>query len=109
MSKHLHYNEVVMNAFLFMLAGFNTTATVLAYSTHVLAKHSDIQAKLQTEIDEHWTEGEEEINYETVADMTYMNFFIREVLRMYRVSGQNSTRQCNETTTVCGHQIDKGE
>ena len=57
----------------------------------------------------HWKEGDEELNYEIIADMTYMDFFVREVLRMYRVSGQNSTRLCNETSTVCGHQIEKGK
>jgi cytochrome P450 family 3 subfamily A len=98
-----------MNVFLFMLAGFESTSVVLAYSTYVLAKQPDIQVKLQSEIDEHWKEGEEELNYEIIADMTYMDYFIREVLRIYRISGQNSTRLCNEATNVCGHQIDKGK
>lgn len=102
-----------MNIFLFMLAGFESTSTVLAYSTYVLAKNPDIQTKIQAEIDEYWKEGEEEdeaeLNYEIVSDMTYMDYFIREVLRMYRISGQNSTRQCSQSTTVCGHQIDKGK
>jgi cytochrome P450 len=61
MSNYLHYNEVVMNVFLFMLGGFNTTATVLAYSTYVLAKQPHIQVKLQAEIDKHWKEGDEEL------------------------------------------------
>jgi len=107
--KHLHYTEVVMNVFLFMLAGFETTSTILAYSTYVLAKQPDLQTKLQSEIDKHWNEGDEELDYETIVDMTYMDFFIREVLRMYRVSGQVSTRQSDKATTVCGHQIDKGK
>jgi len=98
-----------MNVLFFMLAGFQSTSTVLAYSTYVLAKHPDIQAKMQTEIDEHWKDDEDELNYELVADMTYMDYFVREILRMYRVSGQNSTRLSDKATTVCGHQIDKGK
>ncbi|CAF0820592.1 unnamed protein product [Adineta ricciae] len=108
MSRHLHHTEVVMNVFLFMIAGFETTSAVLAYSTYVLATHSDIQTKLRTEINESWKEDDDELNYEIISDMTYMDYFVREVLRMYRISGQNSTRLCNATTTVCNHQIDKG-
>jgi cytochrome P450 len=92
-----------------MLVGFETTSAALAYSTYVLAKHPDVQAKLRSEIDEHWKEGDEELHYEIVADSTYMDFFIREVLRIYRISGQNSTRQSDQAATVCGHQIDKGK
>jgi len=44
-----------------------------------------------------------------IGTMTYMDFFVREVLQIYRVSGQNNTRQSNKATTVCGHQIDKGK
>ena len=108
MSKHLQYSEVVSNVILFMLAGFETTSNFLAYSTYVLAKHPDIQEKLRAEIDEQWQEYQE-LDYERVSDMTYMDLFIREVLRMYRVSGQSSTRQCNRATTVCGHQIEAGK
>ncbi|CAF3497399.1 unnamed protein product [Rotaria socialis] len=106
-SKHLHYTEVVMNVFLFMLAGFETTSTFLAYSTYVLATRSDIQNKLQIEIDENWQE-DQELDYEKIADMEYMDLFIREVLRMYRSSGRASTRISNQATTICGHQIDEG-
>ncbi|CAF4681721.1 unnamed protein product, partial [Rotaria sp. Silwood2] len=91
-----------------MLAGFETTSTVLAYSTYVLAKQPNIQHKLRKEINEYWREGEDELNYEIISDMTYMDYFVREILRMYRISGQASTRQCATATTVCGHQIDKG-
>jgi thromboxane-A synthase len=90
-----------------MLAGFETTSNFLAYSTYVLAKHCDIQEKLRAEVDQQYEETEE-LDYEKVSDMSYMDLFIREVLRMYRVSGQSSTRQCNSATTVCGHQIDEG-
>ena len=98
-----------MNLLLFMVAGTESTAGVLAYSTYALATNPDIQSKLQSEIDEHWKEGDDQMDYEVVAEMTYMDYFVREVLRMYRLSGQNSTRQCNKTTTVCGHVIDEGK
>ncbi|CAF5170513.1 unnamed protein product, partial [Rotaria magnacalcarata] len=51
-TKHLHYSEVLSNVFLFMVAGFESTATALAFSTYVLATEPDVQKKLQQEIDE---------------------------------------------------------
>jgi cytochrome P450 len=86
---------------------FQYNSNSSSYSTYSLAKNPDIQTKLQAEIDEHWKEGEEELNYEIISDMTYMDYVVREVLRMYRVSAQNSTRLCNETSTVCGHTLRK--
>lgn len=107
MSKHLHHSEVIPNVILFLLAGFETTSNFLAFSTYVLAKHPDVQERLRAEIEQQWQE-DTELNYERVSEMTYMDLFIREVLRMYRVSGQSTSRQCNRTTTVCGHRIEKG-
>lgn len=98
-----------MNVFLFMLAGFETTSTFLAYATYVLAKHPDVQEKLQDEIDSLLTDDKQALNYDLIAGMAYMDLFVREVLRMYRVSGQASTRQCNQSSIVCGHQIDEGK
>lgn len=108
MSKHLQYSEVISNVILFMLAGFETTSNFLAYSTYVLATHPNIQERLQSEIDQQWQENQE-LDYERVSDLTYMNLFIREVLRMYRISGQLTTRQCNKTTTIGGYQIEEGK
>ncbi|UJR16825.1 hypothetical protein I4U23_003724 [Adineta vaga] len=101
----LNNDEIKANIFLFMVAGFDTTSTMLAYSTYVLATKPEIQKKLQTEIDE---QHKEEFDYDTVMKMEYMDFFLREVLRMYPASTTVVTRVCNESTTVCGHHIDKG-
>jgi len=39
-SKVLHADEVIANVVLFMVAGYETTSTALAYSTYVLATQS---------------------------------------------------------------------
>lgn len=98
-----------MNVFLFMLAGFETTSTFLAYSTYVLVTNPEVQKKLQDEIDSILQKDDPVMDYETVANMEYMDLFVREVLRMYRTSGKASTRQCNKTTNICGHQIEEGK
>ncbi|CAF1345676.1 unnamed protein product [Rotaria sordida] len=98
-----------MNAMLFMIAGYESTSLNIAFATYELAKHPDIQRKLQAEIDEHWKEGEEEPDYDVIASMTYMDMFVREVLRMYSIVHRAFSRQCNASTVICGHQIEEGE
>ena len=46
--------EVVGNARLVLLAGYETTANTLAYTSYLLAINPDIQDKLQSEIDSYF-------------------------------------------------------
>lgn len=43
--------EIKANLVIFLLAGFETTSSSLAYSIYMLAKHSDEMKKIQDEID----------------------------------------------------------
>ncbi|CAF1102353.1 unnamed protein product [Adineta steineri] len=103
--KKLSNDEIKGNVFLFMVAGFDTTSTMLGYCTYVLATQPDIQKKLQAEVDD---QHEKELDYDTVTKMEYMELFLREVHRMYPPSVATITRVCEQTTTVCGHTIEKG-
>ncbi|CAF1184641.1 unnamed protein product [Rotaria sordida] len=106
-SKKLQYKEVSTNAALFLNAGYETTSLNLAYSTYELAIHPNIQTKLQAEIDEHWKD-EEEIDYEIINNMKYLDMFIREVLRLHAITHRVFSRECSQSTIVCGHYIEKG-
>lgn len=109
MSKALHSDEVITNVFLFMVAGYETTSTALAYCTYVLATKSDIQEKLVDEINQNnWDDIDGEDAYEIAANLEYLDLFVREVLRMYPLATKPLTRECNLATTVCGHTIEEG-
>jgi cytochrome P450 len=98
-----------MNAVTFLTAGFESTSLKLAQSTYQLAKHPDIQLKLQNEIDEHWKDGDQEqIDYDIINDMKYLDIFIKEVLRIYSGTHRIFSRVCSQSTTICGHDIEKG-
>ena len=46
--------EMKMNLLMFLLAGYETTSTALAYTTYQLALNPHIQTKLQHEIDHYF-------------------------------------------------------
>ena len=49
--------EVVMHAIMFLMAGYETTANALAYTSYLLSLNPDIQEKLQSEIDSYYKEN----------------------------------------------------
>jgi len=109
MSKVLHSDEVVSNVYFFMIAGYETTSTALAYSTYVLATQPEIQDKLVEEINQKvWSNNQAEETYDIASNLSYLDMFIREVLRMYPIVPRAMARDCNATTTVCGHIIEEG-
>ena len=50
----LSNEEIVAHATTFLLAGYETTANTLAYTSYLLALNPDIQEKLQSEIDSYF-------------------------------------------------------
>uniref|UniRef100_A0A183GR35 Cytochrome P450 n=1 Tax=Heligmosomoides polygyrus TaxID=6339 RepID=A0A183GR35_HELPZ len=73
--------EITAQCFVFLLAGFDTTATSLAFVTHLLARNPLVQKNLQEEIDQHCSR--DTISYETLKSMRYLDCIVKESLRMY--------------------------
>ena len=80
-SKEIGLSEdvIVGNSILFFAAGYETTATALNFSTYCLAKHPDIQERLHQEIKD--TFQNDQVTYETLTAVTYLDAFVSEVLR----------------------------
>ena len=75
----LSEDEIVANSLLFFAAGYETTATALNFSTYFLTKYPEVQEKLYQEVKD--TFGDNEINYETLTGIPYLDAFISETLR----------------------------
>ncbi|CAF1457709.1 unnamed protein product [Rotaria sordida] len=86
--RKLTKHEIAANIPLFMFAGYETTSTALGYIAYVLATHPNEQQKLQEDIDAHFQSNTEQDipSYELVAEMSYLDMFIRETLRMYPIT-----------------------
>jgi cytochrome P450 len=56
LKKSLNNAEIMSQAFLFLIAGSETTATTMTYVAYLLAKNPQIQAKLYNEIEKVFNE-----------------------------------------------------
>ena len=75
-------DEIVAQAWIFFLAGYETTASTLSYCTHELALNQNVQEKLYQEIKSS-ADRNGEIDYETLAKLPYLDAVISETLRKY--------------------------
>lgn len=75
------FNEIAAQAFVFYLAGFETSSTTLAFTLHSLAHHQDIQQKARDEVNEVLAKYEGEWTYEAIVDLNYVEQVISESLR----------------------------
>ena len=71
-----------MNGELFMLAGTETTATLLSGLTYLLLVHSESMAKLVEEIRTAFNSSDD-ISMEVTANLPYLNACIKEAFRHY--------------------------
>jgi cytochrome P450 len=73
--------EVVSQAFIFLLAGYETTANTLAQTVYLLCKHKDKERVLINEIDRLEQQEEEETSSELKSHV-YVEACVKEALRM---------------------------
>lgn len=93
--KKLSIPEIAWNTFFFMIAGYETTSTALAFVSYVLATHPDEQRQLQDHIDAQFDTQDEHTmpSYDLVMQIEYLDMFIRETLRMYPIAPLVVSRQ----------------
>lgn len=94
--KGLEIGELAAQAFVFFLAGFETSSSAMSFCLYLLAQHIDIQDKLREEIVRVLAAHDGKLTYESIKDMRYLN----QVL-----SGKSSTTNCRpadmNTFSIC--------
>ncbi|GIY97140.1 cytochrome P450 3A21 [Caerostris extrusa] len=80
--KTLSTTELVAQCVIFFLAGFETSASTLAFACYQLALNPDIQDKLVEELDDAIRSDNGELSYETIQNLKYLDNVISETMRL---------------------------
>uniref|UniRef100_A0AC35FDL4 Cytochrome P450 n=1 Tax=Panagrolaimus sp. PS1159 TaxID=55785 RepID=A0AC35FDL4_9BILA len=97
--KRLSDQEIISMCSVLMLAGVDTTATAMSCFAYCLATNPEAQEKLIEEIDYYILE-EEDINMDNVNSMQYLDWCIKESMRVLPLAGGANSRICMNTCTV---------
>ncbi|XP_071830914.1 cytochrome P450 3A24-like [Apostichopus japonicus] len=74
--------EIMANAYVFFLAGYETTNTALCLTSYLLATHPEKQDKLFEEVKK-FAPRREDVTYKVLSQMEYLDCFVRESLRLF--------------------------
>jgi cytochrome P450 family 6 len=96
--KKLPFNQVVAQAFLFFVAGFDSTSSTMNLCLIELCKNPKIQQKVQEEIDRN-VDGE--LTYESLSELKYLECCIDETLRKHSINSA-LTRLCTKDYKING-------
>ncbi|OBR10840.1 Cytochrome P450 [Colletotrichum higginsianum IMI 349063] len=88
LGRGFNESEVMGNLFIYLLAGYETTANAIAYGLITLALRPDIQARVAAEIDQVYkqaaAEGRKELDYSSdFPRLEYTYGFMYETFRLY--------------------------
>lgn len=84
--KKVTFNEIAANAFLFFVAGFETSSSTMNYVLFELSRNPDKQKKVHEELDRILKSvNVNDITYEMVSEMKYLDCCIDEALRIYPI------------------------
>ena len=105
--RRLTNEEIFSQCFVFIAAGYETTANALTYTAYLLALNPDIQEKLIGQIMEYFAAHPDVSVYDMAQELTYLDMVVQESLRLYPPVPQTS-RHCNETAHIGDVVIPKG-
>ncbi|CAF4304353.1 unnamed protein product, partial [Adineta steineri] len=81
LKKTLSDKEILSQALVFLIAGYETTSVLMSFFFYVMATEPIIQEKIYQEIRQEI--GDDEVTYEKLNQLQYLDMVINETLRMY--------------------------
>jgi len=105
----LSRNEVIHEMFLFLIAGFETTSTALAWFIHFLSKYPRVQQKIKTELITVYGDTQD-LSIDRLDSLVYLDCVINEVLRFFPpANGTVRTLTMDDRLPESGAQLYKGD
>lgn len=77
---------IAANCVLFILAGFDTTQSLLLFSTYALAVNPDVQERLREEINSVLEETGGKFTYDGLSKMVYLDMVIQGKFQVFKIS-----------------------
>lgn len=96
-------------AFNILLAGRDTTASLLSFVIFYLARHKDIWHKLREEVLDHFGHDDSNISFESLKRCTYLTNVVNEVLRLHPIVPMNFRQALRDTVLPRGGGKDGSE
>ncbi|BFG03553.1 probable cytochrome P450 6a13 [Drosophila madeirensis] len=81
----LSFEQIAAQAMVFFLAGFDTSSTTMSFCLYELALNPDIQDRLRSEILEVLGRNNDQLTYESIQEMPYLDQVVAETLRKYPI------------------------
>ena len=107
-AKFLNEGQLKTNTVMFLMSGYETTSTTLAYLSHTLAMHQEAQEKLYQEISMVYPDQSTELDFDTVMNkMPYLDAVVMETIRIYPEGINIINRFITQETTLRGYEIPK--
>uniref|UniRef100_A0A6B2E8P4 Putative cytochrome p450 6g1-like protein n=1 Tax=Phlebotomus kandelakii TaxID=1109342 RepID=A0A6B2E8P4_9DIPT len=75
-------DTLVAQAAIFLIAGYETSSSAIAFTLFELARHPEVQEKLRKEV-RAYAEKYGSLQYETINEMEYLHMVMKESLRLY--------------------------
>ena len=79
----LNDDEIIANSFLILIAGFETTATLMTMVSWILSTQPQIQERLYQEVLQCYQSNGNKFDYDSIWSLPYLDAFLQETLRMY--------------------------
>ncbi|CAG5032367.1 unnamed protein product [Parnassius apollo] len=75
--------DIVAQAVLFFIAGFDSVSSAMSFALHEIATHPEVQQRLYEEIKKHNGKNRGNLDYNSIQNLKYLDMVVSEVLRLW--------------------------
>lgn len=86
-------NLIAAQAFLFFIAGYETSGTTSSFLLYELTVNPDVQEKVITEIDDMLQKTNGKVTYDSLMEMSYLGKVFDETLRMHPIAEMHAIQR----------------
>lgn len=107
-TRKLSLEDITSNAFIFLIAGYETVSTTLQFTIYNLVNNQDIQDQLRNELKRQIEIDGNGANLKTFTKVPLLLYTIKETLRLFPPASPGTSRFAEETYEHDGFLIPKG-